>query len=102
MHTPMSQMDAVTPVLHLLPKQQNGDIKRLPLQTMQVPNHSLKHIVQGKRMGLKFFMGLKQILVDDGVPIAYNEAHRMLAKIRMLYLTLRRRDFLLSMTRLLN
>ncbi len=29
-------------------------------------------------MVLKSYMGLEANLVDDGVPIAYNEAHRLL------------------------
>ena len=76
----MSQMDAVSPVEHLLPKRQNGDIQLLRSQTMLVSNRFPEAYHAGKKNGIKVIYGMEANLVDDGVPIAYNEAHRILRR----------------------
>ena len=54
-------------------------MRLLPLQTMLLHSHSQKHIQLGKA-GIKVIYGVEANLVNDGVPIAYNEAHRLLAE----------------------
>ena len=41
-------------------------------------NHFRKRMQQVKRHGIKVLFGLEANLVDDGVPIAYDEQHRKL------------------------
>lgn len=50
LHTPMSQMDAVTPVGALIAQAKNGVIKRLRLLIMLVPNPFQKHMVPVRKM----------------------------------------------------
>ncbi len=56
----------------------------------------------GKKNDIKILYGVEVNLVDDGVPIAYNEAHRLLAEERMSYLTLKQQGFQLYMIQSLN
>lgn len=48
LHTPMSQMDAVTPVSKLVAQAGKWGMRLLPLQTMLLHSHSQKHIQLGK------------------------------------------------------
>lgn len=80
LHTPMSQMDAVTSVSTLIEQ-----AKKWGHQAIAVTDHA---VVQSfpeayhtsKKQGIKVLYGLEANLVDDGVPIAYNDAHRELTE----------------------
>lgn len=80
LHTPMSQMDAVTSVSTLIEQ-----AKKWGHQAIAVTDHA---VVQSfpeayhtsKKHGIKVLYGLEANLVDDGVPIAYNDAHRDLTE----------------------
>ncbi len=43
-------------------------------------SRSRRHHSAGKKAGVKVIYGVEANLVNDGVPIAYNEAHRLLAE----------------------
>ena len=56
----------------------------------------------GKKAGVKVIYGVEANLVNDGVPIAYNEAHRLLAEETYVVLTLRRQVYQLYTIQLLS
>lgn len=68
-----------TASLILWHKQENGDTELSPLQTMVVRKPFRKHIVLEKA-GVKILYGVEANVVDDGVPIAYNDAHEALSE----------------------
>ncbi|WBL13259.1 PolC-type DNA polymerase III [Sutcliffiella sp. NC1] len=80
LHTPMSQMDAVTGVSKLV-----AQAKRWGHPAIAVTDHGIAQSFPeaysaGKKNGIKILYGVEANLVDDGVPIAYNSAHRELAE----------------------
>ncbi|MCA1030109.1 PolC-type DNA polymerase III [Bacillus timonensis] len=80
LHTPMSQMDAVTSISSLI-----GQAKKWGHKAIAVTDHAVAQSFPeaysaGKKNGVKVIYGLEANLVDDGVPIAYNEQHRLLAE----------------------
>ena len=77
-HTTMSQMDAVVSASNSLDKLQNGVTQRLQLRIMPMFKHFLKPMPTGKKHGVKVIFGLEANLVDDGVPIVFDEQHRKL------------------------
>ena len=80
LHTPMSQMDAVTSVSTLI-----GQAKKWGHKAVAVTDHANiqafpEAFGAGKKNDIKILYGVEVNLVDDGVPIAYNEVHRLLAE----------------------
>ncbi|CAH0346153.1 PolC-type DNA polymerase III [Bacillus sp. CECT 9360] len=78
MHTPMSQMDAVTPVAALV-----AQAKKWGHQAVAITDHGgvqsfPEAFSAGKKNDIKIIFGVEVNLVDDGVPIVYNDAHRVL------------------------
>lgn len=79
LHTPMSQMDAVTSVSTLV-----GQAAKWGHEAIAVTDHAVAQSFPeaysaGKKSGIKVLYGVEANLVNDGVPIAYNEEHRLLA-----------------------
>ncbi len=80
MHSPMSQMDAVTSIGELV-----GQAKKWGHKAIAITDHAnLQAFPEAfgasKKHGIKMLYGLEANLVDDGVPIAYNESHRNLSE----------------------
>ncbi len=79
LHTPMSQMDAVTPVSTLIAQAKKWGHKAIAVTDHAVAQSFPEAFSAGKKNDIKILYGVEANLVDDGVPIAYNEAHRLLA-----------------------
>ncbi|MBB5147838.1 PolC-type DNA polymerase III [Ureibacillus thermosphaericus] len=78
LHTPMSQMDAVTPVDRIV-----GQAAKWGHPAVAITDHAVvqaypEAYAAGKKHGIKIIYGLEANLVDDGVPIAYEEQHILL------------------------
>lgn len=78
LHTPMSQMDAVTPTARLVEQAAKWGHEAIAITDHGVVQSFPEAHSAGKKHGIKILYGLEANLVDDGVPIAYNEAHRKL------------------------
>ncbi|WP_203362340.1 PolC-type DNA polymerase III [Bacillus sp. REN10] len=78
LHTPMSQMDAVTPVSDLVAQASKWGHKAIAVTDHAVTQSFPEAYSAGKKHGIKVLYGLEANLVDDGVPIAYHDAHRFL------------------------
>ncbi|MFE0340398.1 PolC-type DNA polymerase III [Priestia megaterium] len=75
LHTPMSQMDAVSSVGALV-----GQAKKWGHPAVAITDHAVAQSFPeaygaGKKNGIKILYGVEVNLVDDGVPIAYNPQH---------------------------
>ncbi len=79
LHTPMSQMDAVTPVGALIAQAKRWGHKAIAVTDHAVVQSFPEAYGAGKKNDIKILYGVEVNLVDDGVPIAYNDAHRLLA-----------------------
>ncbi|NRD78875.1 PolC-type DNA polymerase III [Bacillus sp. BRMEA1] len=79
LHTPMSQMDAVTPVATLIAQAKKWGHKAIAVTDHAVAQSFPEAFSAGKKNDIKILYGVEANLVDDGVPIAYNTAHRLLA-----------------------
>lgn len=79
LHTPMSQMDAVTPVSALVSQAKKWGHTAIAVTDHGVAQSFPEAFSAGKKNGVKILYGIEANLVDDGVPIAYNDAHRLLA-----------------------
>ncbi|MFX3624656.1 MAG: PolC-type DNA polymerase III [Ectobacillus sp.] len=79
LHTPMSQMDAVTPVSKLIAQAKKWGHEAIAVTDHAVAQSFPEAYSAGKKNGIKVIYGVEANLVNDGVPIAYNEAHRLLA-----------------------
>ncbi|KIL73606.1 PolC-type DNA polymerase III [Bacillus badius] len=79
LHTPMSQMDAVSSVGDLVAQAAKWGHKAIAVTDHAVVQSFPDAYSAGKKHGVKILYGLEANLVDDGVPIAYNDAHRLLA-----------------------
>ncbi|MEW9501268.1 PolC-type DNA polymerase III [Jeotgalibacillus marinus] len=78
LHTPMSQMDAVSSVSTLV-----SQAKKWGHQAVAITDHAVAQsfpeaYAAGQKNGIKILYGVEANLVDDGVPIAYNDADRSL------------------------
>ncbi|ULT58585.1 PolC-type DNA polymerase III [Neobacillus drentensis] len=80
LHTPMSQMDAVTPVSTLIAQASKWGHKAIAVTDHAVAQSFPEAYGAGKKNDIKILYGVEVNLVDDGVPIAYNDAHRLLAE----------------------
>ncbi|WP_251549148.1 PolC-type DNA polymerase III [Neobacillus muris] len=79
LHSPMSQMDAVTPVSALVAQAKKWGHKAIAVTDHAVAQSFPEAFSAGKKNGVKILYGVEANLVDDGVPIAYNDHHRLLA-----------------------
>jgi DNA polymerase III subunit alpha, Gram-positive type len=79
LHTPMSQMDAVTSVSKLIEQAKKWGHPAIAITDHAVVQAFPEAYSAAKKNGMKVIYGLEANIVDDGVPIAYNEAHRLLA-----------------------
>ncbi|WP_298471198.1 PolC-type DNA polymerase III [uncultured Psychrobacillus sp.] len=75
MHTPMSQMDAVSSVSALV-----SQAAKWGHQAVAITDHANvqsfpEAYAAGKKNGIKILYGLEANLIHDGVPIAYDEQH---------------------------
>ncbi|GER69010.1 DNA polymerase III PolC-type [Weizmannia acidilactici] len=75
LHTPMSQMDAVTSVSDLVAQAKKWGHPAIAVTDHAVAQSFPEAYSAGKKNGIKVIFGLEANLVDDGVPIAYNDAH---------------------------
>jgi DNA polymerase III subunit alpha, Gram-positive type len=80
LHTPMSQMDAVTPVKDLVAQAKKWGHKAIAITDHAGAQSFPEAFSEGKKNDIKILYGIEANLVDDGVPIAYNEAHRLLSE----------------------
>jgi DNA polymerase III subunit alpha, Gram-positive type len=79
LHTPMSQMDAVTSVSSLISQAKKWGHKAIAVTDHAVLQSFPEAYGAGKKNDIKILYGVEANLIDDGVPIAYNDAHRILA-----------------------
>ncbi|WP_312469326.1 PolC-type DNA polymerase III [Neobacillus sp.] len=80
LHTPMSQMDAVTPVSALIAQAKKWGHKAIAVTDHAIAQSFPEAYGAGKKNDIKILYGVEVNLVDDGVPIAYNDAHRLLVE----------------------
>lgn len=80
LHTPMSQMDAVTPVSALVAQAKKWGHKAIAVTDHAGAQSFPEAFGAGKKNDIKILYGVEANLVDDGVPITYNNAHRLLAE----------------------
>ncbi|MDQ0230496.1 PolC-type DNA polymerase III [Metabacillus malikii] len=78
LHSPMSQMDAVTSVSKYVEQASKWGHKAIALTDHAVVQSFPEAYAAGKKNGVKILYGVEINLVDDGVPIAYNESDRNL------------------------
>jgi DNA polymerase III subunit alpha, Gram-positive type len=79
LHTPMSQMDAVSSVASLVKQAKKWGHPAIAITDHAGVQSFPEAYSAGKKNDIKIIYGLEANLVDDGVPIAYNEAPRKLA-----------------------
>ncbi|GEK30963.1 DNA polymerase III PolC-type [Kurthia zopfii] len=75
MHTPMSSMDAVTPTGELVAAAAKWGHPAIAITDHAVAQSFPDAHNAGKKHGIKIIYGVEINLVDDGVPIAYDERH---------------------------
>lgn len=75
LHTPMSQMDAVTSISDYVAQAKKWGHKAIAVTDHGVVQSFPEAYSASKKHGVKILYGLEANLVDDGVPIAYNTAH---------------------------
>lgn len=75
LHTPMSQMDAVTPVSTLVAQAAKWGHPAVAITDHAVVQSFPEAYAAGKKNGIKILYGVEANLVDDGVPIAYDAEH---------------------------
>ncbi|RBP95284.1 DNA polymerase-3 subunit alpha (Gram-positive type) [Cytobacillus firmus] len=80
LHTPMSQMDAVSSVSALVSQAKKWGHKAIAITDHAVAQSFPEAYGAGKKNDIKILYGIEANLVDDGVPIAYNDAHRKLTE----------------------
>ncbi len=80
LHTPMSQMDAVSSVGSLIAQAKKWGHKAIAVTDHAVAQSFPEAFSAGKKNDIKILYGVEANLVDDGVPIAYNDAHRLLSE----------------------
>ncbi|PWA13539.1 PolC-type DNA polymerase III [Pueribacillus theae] len=76
LHTPMSQMDAVTPTSKLVEQAKKWGHPAIAITDHAVVQSFPEAYAASKKHGIKVLYGLEANLIDDGVPIAYNDAER--------------------------
>jgi DNA polymerase III subunit alpha, Gram-positive type len=78
LHTQMSQMDAVTSVSKLIEQAKKWGHKAIAVTDHSVVQSFPEAYSAAKKYGMKVIYGLEANIVDDGVPIAYNDQPRYL------------------------
>ncbi|GAB2563241.1 PolC-type DNA polymerase III [Gracilibacillus alcaliphilus] len=78
-HTLMSQMDSVVSASKLIEQAAKWGHQAIAITDHAVAQAYPEAFAAGKKHGVKVLYGVEANLVDDGVPIAYNEADRVLA-----------------------
>ncbi|GAE91586.1 DNA polymerase III polC-type [Gracilibacillus boraciitolerans JCM 21714] len=78
-HTLMSQMDAVVSASKLVEQAGKWGHKAIAITDHAVVQAYPEAYAAGQKSGVKILYGVEANIVDDGVPIAYNEADRDLA-----------------------
>ncbi|WP_096199396.1 PolC-type DNA polymerase III [Bacillus sp. FJAT-45350] len=78
LHTTMSQMDGITSAGRYVEQAAKWGHKAIAITDHGVVQSYPEAYSVGKKNGIKVLFGLEANLVDDGVPIAYNEANRNL------------------------
>ncbi|MFC7372207.1 PolC-type DNA polymerase III [Fictibacillus iocasae] len=78
LHTPMSQMDAVSSAASLVSQASKWGHPAVAVTDHAVVQSFPEAYSAGKKNNIKVLYGVEVNLVDDGVPIAYNEAPRNL------------------------
>lgn len=77
-HTNMSQMDAVTSASSLVAQAAKWGHPAIAITDHANVQSFPEAYSAGKKHGIKVLFGLEANLVDDGVPIVYDEQHRLL------------------------
>lgn len=72
LHTPMSQMDAVSSVSALIARAKKWGHRAIAITDHAVAQSFPEAYNASKKHGIKVLYGVEANLVDDGVPIAYN------------------------------
>ncbi|WP_430696768.1 PolC-type DNA polymerase III [Metabacillus mangrovi] len=78
LHSPMSQMDAVSSFGRLAEQAKKWGHKAIAITDHAVAQSFPEAYSAGKKHGIKILFGIEANLVDDGVPIAYNDQPRPL------------------------
>lgn len=78
LHSPMSQMDAVTPVSSYIEQAKKWGHPAIGLTDHAVLQSFPEAFGAGKKHDIKILYGVEINLVNDGVPIAYNPSDRVL------------------------
>ena len=78
LHTPMSQMDAVTPVETLIAQAKKWGHSAIAITDHAVVQSFPDAYSASKKHDIKVIYGLEANVVDDGVPITYNAEKRPL------------------------
>ena len=78
LHTPMSQMDAVSSVSSLVSQAARWGHKAIAITDHANLQSFPEAYAAGKKNGIKILYGLEANLVHDGVPIAFDEQHTLL------------------------
>ncbi|WP_017727349.1 PolC-type DNA polymerase III [Halalkalibacterium ligniniphilum] len=78
LHTVMSQMDGMTSAGRYVEQASKWGHPAVAITDHGVVQSFPEAYSAGKKHGIKVLYGVEANLVDDGVPIAYNEAHRSL------------------------
>ncbi|WP_088105127.1 PolC-type DNA polymerase III [Halalkalibacter urbisdiaboli] len=78
LHTTMSQMDGMVSAGRYVEQAAKWGHPAIAITDHGVVQSFPEAYSAGKKHGIKVLFGMEAYLVDDGVPIAYNEAHRQL------------------------
>src|SRR5690606_18680305 len=78
LHSPKSQMDAVTSVSKYVEQAKKWGHKAIAITDHAVVQSFPEAYSAGKKNDIKILYGLEANLIDDGVPIAYNSTHQLL------------------------
>ncbi|GAB7388254.1 PolC-type DNA polymerase III [Bacillaceae bacterium] len=78
LHTPMSAMDACTPVSRLVEQAKKWGHPAIAITDHGVAQAFPEAHAAGKKYGIKIIYGMEANIVDDGVPIVHQPQHREL------------------------
>lgn len=78
LHTTMSQMDGIVSAGRYVEQAAKWGHPAVAITDHGIVQAFPEAYSAGKKHGIKVLFGIEANLVDDGVPIAYNEAHRLL------------------------
>lgn len=98
----MSQMDATNNIADFTKQAKKWGTKPLQSRTMPRCKDSQMPFMLPKKNDIKMLYGVEINLVDDGVPITYNDQHIPLLDATYVILIPKQRDYLPCMTGSLN